>query len=177
MKKEYDIIIIGGGATGFGCAIEAVSRGYKTLLLEANDFGKGTSSKSTKLIHGGLRYLENLDFALVKEGLEERFSFLHNAPHLTHKQSYLIPTRSYFETIKYTIGVKLYEFLSGKYKIGKSYNLNKQQTLKELPNIDDSKLKKSLVYYDGQFDDTRLLISLMKTFETKGGTALNYHQV
>ncbi|QWU99099.1 glycerol-3-phosphate dehydrogenase/oxidase [Francisella salimarina] len=177
MKNEYDIIVIGGGATGFGCAVEAVSRGYKTLLLEAYDFGKGTSSKSTKLIHGGLRYLENFDFALVKEGLEERFSFLHNAPHLTHKQSYLIPTRSYFETIKYTIGVKLYEFLSGKYKIGKSYNLNKQQTLAELPNIDDSKLLKSLVYYDGQFDDTRLLISLMKTFEAKGGTALNYHKV
>ncbi|ABI83470.1 glycerol-3-phosphate dehydrogenase/oxidase [Francisella tularensis] len=177
MKKEYDIIIIGGGATGFGCAIEAVSRGYKTLLLEASDFGKGTSSKSTKLIHGGLRYLENFDFALVKEGLEERFSFLHNAPHLTHKQSYLIPTCSYFETIKYTIGVKLYEFLSGKYKIGKSYNLNKHQTLAELPNIEASKLKKSLVYYDGQFDDTRLLISLMKTFEAKGGVALNYHKV
>ncbi|AJC48607.1 glycerol-3-phosphate dehydrogenase/oxidase [Allofrancisella guangzhouensis] len=177
MENNYDIIIIGGGATGFGCAIEAVSRGYKTLLLEAYDFGKGTSSKSTKLIHGGLRYLENFDFALVKEGLEERFSFLHNAPHLTYKQSYLIPTRSYFETIKYTIGVKLYELLSGKYKIGKGYNLNKRQTLEELPNIEASKLKKSLVYYDGQFDDTRLLISLMKTFESKGGVALNYHKV
>ncbi|QLE78965.1 glycerol-3-phosphate dehydrogenase/oxidase [Francisella sp. Scap27] len=177
MKNNYDIIIIGGGATGFGCAVEAVSRGYKTLLLEAQDFGKGTSSKSTKLIHGGLRYLENFDFALVKEGLEERYSFLHNAPHLTNRQSYLIPTRSYFETIKYTIGVKLYEFLSGKYKIGKSYNLNKKQTLAQLPNIDDSKLMKSLVYYDGQFDDTRLLVSLMKTFESKGGTALNYSKV
>lgn len=177
MDNNYDIIIIGGGATGFGCAVEAVSRGYKTLLLEAQDFGKGTSSKSTKLIHGGLRYLENFDFALVKEGLEERYSFLHNAPHLTSKQSYLIPTRSYFGTIKYTIGVKLYELLSGKYKIGKSYNLSKKQTLTELPNIDDSKLMKSLVYYDGQFDDTRLLISLMKTFEAKGGAALNYSKV
>ena len=176
-ENNYDIIIIGGGATGFGCAIEASSRGYRTLLLEAHDFGKGTSSKSTKLIHGGLRYLENFDFALVKEGLEERFSFLNNAPHLTKKQTYLIPTRSNYETIKYTIGVKLYEFLSGKYKIGKSYNLNKAETLKELPNIDDSKLKKSLVYYDGQFDDTRLLISLMKTFEANGGLALNYHKV
>ncbi len=177
MNNNYDIIIIGGGATGFGCALEAVARGYKTLLLEAQDFGKGTSSKSTKLIHGGLRYLENFDFALVKEGLEERLSFLHNAPHITNKQSYLIPTRSYFETIKYTIGVKLYEFLSGKYKIGKSYNLNKKQTLDALPNIDDSNLMKSLVYYDGQFDDTRLLVSLMKTFESKGGTALNYSKV
>lgn len=176
-NNECDIIIIGGGATGVGCAIEAVSRGYKTLLLEAYDFGKGTSSKSTKLIHGGLRYLENFDFALVKEGLEERFSFINNAPHLAKKQTYLIPTSSYYETLKYTVGVKLYEFLSGKYKIGKSYNLNKKQTLSELPNIDDSRLFKSLVYYDGQFDDTRLLISLIKTFESKGGVALNYHKV
>ncbi|MDE4980177.1 FAD-dependent oxidoreductase, partial [Francisella tularensis subsp. holarctica] len=96
-------------------ASEAVSRGYKTLLLEASEFGKGTSSKSTKFIHGGLRYLENFDFALVKEGLEDSFSFFHNAQHLTHIQSYLIQTCSYYETIKYTIGVKLYEFLSGKY--------------------------------------------------------------
>ncbi len=144
MTTNYDIIIIGGGATGFGCATEAVSRGYKTLLLEAADFGKGTSSKSTKLIHGGLRYLENFDFALVKEGLEERFSFLNNAPHLTKKQTYLIPTQSTIETIKYTIGVKVYEFLSGKYKIGKSYNLSNAETAKELPNIDESKIKKGL---------------------------------
>ncbi|APC96574.1 glycerol-3-phosphate dehydrogenase/oxidase [Francisella frigiditurris] len=177
MSKDFDIIIIGGGATGFGCALEAASRGYETLLLEAYDFGKGTSSKSTKLIHGGLRYLENFDFALVKEGLEERFSFLHNAPHLTKKQTYLIPTRTLYETLKYTVGVKLYEFLSGKYKIGKSYVLNKQETINELENIDDTKLHKGLVYYDGQFDDTRLLVSLMKTFESEGGTALNYHKV
>ncbi len=177
MNNNFDVIIIGGGATGFGCATESVSRGNRTLLLEAYDFGKGTSSKSTKLIHGGLRYLENFDFALVKEGLEERFSFLHNSPHLTNTQSYLIPTRSHFETLKYTIGVKLYEFLSGKYKVGKSYNLNREQTLKALPNINTSKLKKSLVYYDGQFDDTRMLISLMKTFESEGGSALNYKKV
>lgn len=142
---DYDVIIVGGGATGFGCALEAVSRGYKTLLLESHDFGKGTSSKSTKLIHGGLRYLENFDFALVKEGLEERFSFLRIAPHITNKQTYLIPTCSHIETIKYTLGVKMYEFLAGKYNIGKSYVLGKDATVVQLPNIDTSKLKKSLV--------------------------------
>ena len=177
MQDNYDIIIIGGGATGMGCAIEAISRGYKTLLLEAHDFGKGTSSKSTKLIHGGLRYLENFDFALVKEGLEERYSFLENAPHLTNKQEYLIPTKSSYETLKYKIGIKLYEFLSGKYKIGKGTTFSKKETIKHLPNINEQILKKSLTYFDGQFDDTRLLISLVKTFEANGGTALNYHKV
>lgn len=176
-NNNFDIIIIGGGATGMGCAVEASSRGYKTLLLEAYDFGKGTSSKSTKLIHGGLRYLENLDFWLVKEGLEERFSFLKNAPHLTNKQTYLIPIRTVFEGIKYNIGVKLYELLSGKYKIGKCYNLSKKQTLEQLPKIEDSLLRNSLVYYDGRFDDARILVSLMKTFEANGGLALNYHKV
>ena len=177
MQDNYDIIIIGGGATGMGCAIEAISRGYKTLLLEAHDFGKGTSSKSTKLIHGGLRYLENFDFALVKEGLEERYSFLENAPHLTNKQEYLIPTKSSYETLKYKIGIKLYEFLSGKYKIGKGTTFSKKETIKHLPNINEQILKKSLTYFDGQFDDTRLLISLVKTFEANDGTALNYHKV
>ena len=116
---DYDVIIIGGGATGLGTAVEAATRGYKTLLLEGYDYGKGTSSKSTKLIHGGLRYLANMDFSLVKEGLEERYYFLNNAPHLAKKQTYLIPLCNYTEKLKYTIGTRLYDYLSGKLSIGK----------------------------------------------------------
>ena len=91
MTEIYDVAIIGGGSTGLGVAVEAASRGYKTILFESHDFGKGTSSKSTKLVHGGIRYLANFDFKLVKEGLIERYSFINNAPHITKRQPYLIP--------------------------------------------------------------------------------------
>lgn len=174
---DYDVIIIGGGATGLGTAVEAATRGYKTLLLEGYDYGKGTSSKSTKLIHGGLRYLANMDFSLVKEGLEERYYFLNNAPHLAKKQTYLIPLCNYTEKLKYTIGTRLYDYLSGKLSIGKSVNLNKKNTLNEANDFNEHKLIGSIIYYDGQFDDTRMLMSLYKTFIAHGGNALNYHKV
>lgn len=177
MKFDYDIIIIGGGATGLGTAVEAATRGYKTLLLEGYDYGKGTSSKSTKLIHGGLRYLANMDFALVQEGLEERYYFLNNAPHLAKKQTYLIPLRNFKEKIKYTIGTRLYDYLGGKLSIGKSVNLNTKKTLEEAKDFQADKLIGSIVYSDGQFDDTRMLMSLYQTFIAHGGTALNYHKV
>lgn len=177
MKYDYDIIVIGGGATGLGCAVEAASRGYKTLLLEGDDFGKGTSSKSTKLIHGGIRYLANLDFALVKEGLEERYYFLKNAPHLTKKQTYLIPMQNFAEKVKYFIGVSLYDKLAGKLSIGKSRILTKQITLNEAPDLQADIITGGAIYLDGQFDDTRLLITLVKTFQQLGGCALNYHKV
>lgn len=177
MKYDYDILIIGGGATGLGCAVEAASRGYKTLLLEGYDFGKGTSSKSTKLIHGGIRYLANLDFALVKEGLEERYYFLQNAPHLTKKQTYLIPMQNWYEKAKYFIGTSLYDSLAGKLTIGKSRMLSKNQTLNEAKDLNDNIIKGGAIYFDGQFDDTRVLISLVKTFEQLGGVVKNYHSV
>lgn len=174
---NYDIIVIGGGATGLGCAIEAASRGYKTLLLEGNDYGSGTSSKSTKLVHGGIRYLANLDIELVKEGLEERHYFLKNAPHLAHSQSYLIPFQNRWEQLKYWLGVNLYNFLAQNKKLGRSRFFNKQETLAEAPDLAAAKIIGGAVYYDGQFDDTRMLISLVKTLENLGGTALNYHKV
>jgi glycerol-3-phosphate dehydrogenase len=178
-EDNFDIIIIGGGATGLGVAVDAVSRGYKTLLLEAHDFGKGTSSKSTKLVHGGIRYLANLDFALVKEGLEERYYFLKNSPHLASKQTYLVPFYSLWDKFKYYIGIKLYDFLSGELKIGKSKFLSKKETLrlKNAPDLKPEKLIGSAIYYDGQFDDTRLLISLLRTYMQLGGVAYNYHPV
>ena len=174
---EFDVIVIGGGATGLGVAVEAASRGYKTLLLEAYDYGKGTSSKSTKLVHGGIRYLANFDFALVKEGLEERYYFLHNAPHLAHAQSYLIPFHNLYEKLEYHIGIRLYDFLAGKLKIGPSSFLSKAQTLKEAPDLNSAQIAGGGIYYDGQFDDTRMLIALLRTFESLGGAAHNYHCV
>jgi len=177
MTQHFDIIIIGGGATGLGCAVEAASRGYKTLLLEAQDYGSGTSSKSTKLVHGGIRYLANLDFALVKEGLEERYYFLQNAPHLATRQSYLIPLQNLSEKFKYWLGIKLYDFLAGKRKVGFSRFLSKAATLQEANDLNPHKITGGAIYFDGKFDDTRMLITLVKTFEQLGGTALNYHQV
>ena len=177
MTQHFDIIIIGGGATGLGCAVEAASRGYKTLLLEAQDYGSGTSSKSTKLVHGGIRYLANLDFALVKEGLEERYYFLQNAPHLATRQSYLIPLQNLSEKFKYWLGIKLYDFLAGKRTVGFSRFLSKAATLQEAQDLNARKITGGAIYFDGKFDDTRMLITLVKTFEQLGGTALNYHQV
>ncbi len=175
--ENFDIIIVGGGATGLGCALEAATRGYKTLLLEAYDYGSGTSSKSTKLVHGGIRYLANLDFALVKEGLEERFYFLRNAPHLAHTQSYLIPFHNLYEKLEYHIGIRLYDFLAGKLKIGKSRFLSRQETLSEAPDLNPKHINGGGIYYDGQFDDTRMLVALLRTFESLGGVAFNYHRV
>jgi glycerol-3-phosphate dehydrogenase len=177
MTEIYDVAIIGGGSTGLGVAVEAASRGYKTILFESHDFGKGTSSKSTKLVHGGIRYLANFDFKLVKEGLVERYSFINNAPHIAKKQPYLIPFYSYAEKFKYLIGIYVYDFLAGKYKIGKSVFLNQKQTMALAPHLNQNKLIGGAVYYDGQFDDTRMLVTLMKTFESFGGEALNYHRV
>lgn len=176
-SETYDIIVIGGGATGLGIALESASRGYRTLVVEAYDYGKGTSSKSTKLVHGGIRYLANLDFALVKEGLEERYYFINNAPHLAKAQTYLIPFQNVKEKIKYWLGIKIYDSLAGKLKLGKSRFLSKEETLREAPDLASEKIIGGAVYLDGQFDDTRLLITLVKTFETLGGTALNYTKV
>lgn len=175
--QNFDVIVIGGGATGLGVGVESASRGYKTLLLEAYDYGKGTSSKSTKLVHGGIRYLANFDFALVKEGLEERYYFLQNAPHLAHAQSYLIPFHNFYEKLKYYICIRLYDFLAGKLKIGKSSFLSKAETLKESPDLKSDQIAGGGIYYDGQFDDTRMLMALLRTFESLGGIAYNYHCV
>jgi len=171
------VIVIGGGATGLGVAVESITRGYRTLLLEAHDYGKGTSSKSTKLVHGGIRYLANFDISLVKEGLEERFYFLKNAPHLAKKQSFIIPFYHWFEKIKYTIGLGLYDALAKDKKIGKRIFLSKAETLLQLPQLNAKNLIGSAIYGDGQFDDTRMLIALLRTFEQQGGVALNYHSV
>ncbi|MCC2625478.1 MAG: glycerol-3-phosphate dehydrogenase [Burkholderiales bacterium] len=174
---SYDVIIIGGGATGLGVAVEAATRGYSTILFEANDFGSGTSSKSTKLVHGGIRYLENFDFALVKEGLNERATFLNSAPHIAKVQGYLVPFYGLWDKLKYFLGIKLYDFLASGKKLGSSVFLNKKQALKLAPELNPQSLRGGAVYYDGQFDDTRMLITLLRTFLQHGGQAFNYHEI
>ncbi len=173
-NSSFDIIIIGGGATGLGCAIDAVTRGYKTLLIEGCDFAKGTSSKSTKLVHGGVRYLEQGDIKLVREALKERGLLLKNAAHVAHPLEFVIPVYKWWQKYYYGIGLKVYDLLSGKYSIGKSTLLNKQKVLEKLPNVKSEKLSGGVSYFDGQFDDAQLTINMFQTFVRNGGVAINY---
>ncbi|WP_185858679.1 glycerol-3-phosphate dehydrogenase/oxidase [Blattabacterium cuenoti] len=173
----WDIIIIGGGATGLGIALDSASRGYRTLLLEQSDFSKGTSSRSTKLVHGGIRYLSQGNIKLVYEALQERGFLLKNAPHLVKKQKFVIPIFSWKMGILYWTGLKLYEWLSGSLSFGPSKFLSKDEIIKKFPEINTNKLKGGVLYYDGQFDDARLAISLAQTCVQNGGILLNYFQV
>ncbi len=176
-KKSYDFVIIGGGASGVGCAVDAASRGFDVLLLEQSDFGKGTSSRSTKLVHGGVRYLRQGNLSLVREALKERGILQQNAPHLVRTQAFIVPCYSLWEKFFYGSGLKIYNLLSGKYGFGKSRILSKKETLQKLPNIKQKHLKGGIIYYDGQFDDTRLLIDLVKTAVENRANVLNYARV
>lgn len=176
-QTDWDIIIIGGGATGIGCAVDAASRGYEVLLLEQHDFGKGTSSRSTKLVHGGVRYLEQGNISLVMEALKERGILRQNAPHLVEELAFIVPNYEWWEMPFYGIGLKIYNLLSGKYGFGKSQILSKAETLKRLPTIKKEGLRGGVIYFDGQFDDTRLLINLAQTAHQQGATILNYARV
>ena len=175
--KTWDIIVIGGGATGAGIAFDAVSRGYDTLLLEQDDFGKGTSSRSTKLIHGGVRYLAQGDIVLVLEALQERGRILKNAPHIATDQQFIVPVYGVWDALKYTTGLKFYDLLAGRLSLGKSRFISRQETLKCLPNLNGNGLKGGVIYHDGQFDDSRLLISLIQSLNEKGGIGINYCRV
>jgi glycerol-3-phosphate dehydrogenase len=170
----WDIVIIGGGATGLGAAVDAASRGYKTLLVEQYDFSKGTSSRSTKLVHGGVRYLEQGNLKLVKEALRERGYLLQNAPHLTSVQPFIVPVYSWWQKWYYAGGLKIYDLLSGKLSLGKTQVLSQQQTIDALPAIDPEKLVGGILYFDGQFDDSRLCTDLAATAATHGATVINY---
>ena len=176
-RKIWDFIIIGGGATGIGCAVDAASRGFDVLLLEQSDFGKGTSSRSTKLIHGGVRYLAQGNISLVREALRERSVLLKNAPHLVSKQAFVIPVYSYWDKFFYGTGLKTYNLLSGKNAFGKSRILSKKETVKRLPNVRRENLEGGIIYFDGQFDDARLLINLAQTAAENGAALLNYARV
>ncbi len=174
---RWDIVVVGGGATGVGVAIDAATRGYGVLLLEQNDFGKGTSSRSTKLVHGGVRYLEQGNISLVMEALRERGLLLRNAPHLVHDRAFVVPNYDWWEAPFYGIGLKVYNLLAGKYGFGASRILSKEETLERLPTINTEGLRGGVIYFDGQFDDSRLLINMAATAWEQGATLLNYVQV
>ena len=174
---QWDVIIIGGGATGLGTAVDAASRGLKTLLLEQSDFSQGTSSRSTKLIHGGVRYLAQGNIKLVYEGLRERWRLMQNAPHLVKPLSFVIPCYTWFSLVVYLIGLKLYDWLSGKYSIGPSERLTRKEVIEAMNGIRSRGLVGGVRYYDGQFDDSRLAISLAQTCASNRGVLLNYMKV
>src|SRR4051812_35225258 len=173
----WDIVIIGGGATGIGIAVDAAMRGYDVLLLEREDFGKGTSSRSTKLVHGGVRYLQQGNISLVMEALKERGILRQNAPHLVHDLSFVVPNYVWWEAPFYGIGMKVYDMLAGRYGFGKSRLLSKEDVLERIPTLEQDGLRGGVLYYDGQFDDSRLLIDLARTADQQGATMLNYARV
>src|SRR5690554_4503207 len=176
-SNDWDIIVIGGGATGLGCAVDAASRGFKTLLLEQVDFAKGTSSRSTKLVHGGVRYLQQGDVSLVLEALKERGLMFKNAPHLVTNQSFVIPTYDWWGGPFYTVGLKVYDLMAGKLGLGPSKHLSREEAILALPTVEQEGLKGGVIYQDGQFDDSRMAISLALTAVDYGATVLNYCKV
>jgi glycerol-3-phosphate dehydrogenase len=175
--ERWDVIVIGGGATGLGTALEAAARGYRTLLLEQHDFAKGTSSRSTKLVHGGVRYLQQGNVSLVMEALKERGRLLANAPHVARNLPFIVPVYDWWEGPFYGVGMKLYDLLAGKLGLGPSKVLTREQTLAMLPNVESKGLRNGVIYYDGQFDDARLAVNLAQTIAERGGVPLNYVRV
>lgn len=176
-STTWDVIVIGGGATGLGTALESASRGHRTVLVEAADFAKGTSSRSTKLVHGGVRYLRQGQFRMVRESLLERTRLLHNAPHVVHSLGFVLPTYSLGMDWYYYAGLKAYDLLGGSSEFPGAQRLSRGQTLEALPPLRPERLRGGVLYSDGQFDDTRLAISLLRTFIDQGGVAVNYAPV
>jgi glycerol-3-phosphate dehydrogenase len=171
------MVVIGGGATGVGIAVDGASRGYSVCLLEQSDFGKGTSSRSTKLVHGGVRYLQQGNISLVMEALKERGILRQNAPHLVHDLAFVVPNYVWWEAPFYGIGMKVYDMLAGRFGFAKSRLLSKDEVLKRIPTLERTGLRGGVLYYDGQFDDSRLLIHLAQTAEQQGAILLNYARV
>lgn len=173
----WDIIIIGGGATGLGTVLDAASRGYKVLLVEQSDLGKGTSSRSTKLAHGGVRYLQQGNISLVLEALKERGIMRRNAPHLVKDLEFVVPVYDWWEGPFYGVGLKLYDLLAGKEGLGPSQFLSKEEVLEKIPTVEQEGLRGGIIYHDGQFDDARMLINLAQTALEQGATVANYMKV
>jgi glycerol-3-phosphate dehydrogenase len=176
-RETFDILVIGGGASGLGVAVDAASRGYRTLLLEAHDFAKGTSSRSTKLVHGGVRYLEQLNFSLVTEALRERGLLYRNAPHLVSNLGFVVPRYRWWQGPFYGIGLKLYDALAGDLNLAKSRSLDRDATIAAIPNVEQEDLIGGTMYHDAQFDDARMAIHLARTAADHGAVLINYMEV
>ncbi len=175
--QEWDFCVIGGGATGLGVAVDAASRGFSVLLLEQYDFAKGTSSRATKLVHGGVRYLQQGNIKLVTEALHERGILRRNAPHLVKDQCFVVPNYKWWEGPYYGIGLKVYDWMAGSLGLGPSRRLSRKETLELAPTLNTEGLRGGVLYYDGQFDDARLAIHLARTAAREGGILLNYCRV
>lgn len=173
----FDLLVIGGGATGLGVALDAASRGYSVALVERADFSSGTSSRSTKLVHGGVRYLKQGNIRLVRDALRERGRLLHNAPHLVHNLPFVIPIYQRFDFLMYGAGLKMYDALAGRYSLGPSLLLSRAETIDRLPTIDPQGLLGGVLYHDGQFDDARLAVTLARTAVAHGATVINRCEV
>jgi glycerol-3-phosphate dehydrogenase len=172
--EPWDVVVAGGGATGLGTALDAAARGYRTLLLEGADFAKGTSSRSTKLVHGGVRYLAQGNIHLVREALRERGLLRRNAPHLVHDMGFVIPAYKWWWKPFYGIGLSMYDLLAGKLGFGHCKVLSKEQVLAHTPTLKREGLYGGVLYHDGQFDDARLAVTLLQTLFDQGGAAINY---
>ncbi len=173
-SEPFDLVIVGGGATGVGTAVDAASRGYRVLLLEQDDFGKGTSSRSTKLVHGGVRYLQQGNVSLVMEALRERGILLQNAPHLVRDQAFVVPNYAWWEAPFYGIGMKVYDGLARRYGFGRSRRLSSEEVRARIPTVEEEGLRGGVLYHDGQFDDARLLVNLVQTAARQGAKLLNH---
>jgi len=170
----FDVIVIGGGASGLGAALDAAARGHSVALFEQADFAKGTSSRSTKLVHGGVRYLQQGNISLVLEALRERGRLSENAPHLVRSQAFVIPNYSWWQGPFYGIGMKVYDQLAGKLGLAPSRHLSKSETVEMIPTIETESLVGGVIYHDGQFDDSRLAVNLAQTAEELGACMVNY---
>jgi glycerol-3-phosphate dehydrogenase len=176
-SEPWDLLVVGGGATGLGTAIDAAARGYRTLLLEQSDFAKGTSSRSTKLVHGGVRYLRQGNVGLVLEALRERGRLRQNAPHLVRDLPFVVPNYDWWEAPFYGVGLRFYDLLAGKHGFGHSQNLSREEVLERLPTLETRGLRGGVIYYDGQFDDARLAVDMARTAADLGGAVANYVRV
>ncbi|MDP2405178.1 MAG: glycerol-3-phosphate dehydrogenase/oxidase [Hydrogenophaga sp.] len=176
-KTLFDLAVVGGGATGLGVALDAALRGFSVVLLESHDFAGGTSSRSTKLLHGGVRYLAQGNVALVREALAERATVLRIAPHLAQPLPFVMPSYGWWQTPFYGVGLKLYDLMAGRAGLGRTAFLNRRQTLEALPGVNPQGLHGGVQYWDGQFDDARLALALARTAEAAGALVLNYTPV
>ncbi|MGE9295512.1 MAG: FAD-dependent oxidoreductase [Puniceicoccales bacterium] len=172
--KPFDFVVIGGGATGLGCAVDAAARGHSVALIEQADFAKATSSRSTKLVHGGVRYLKQGNISLVLEALKERGRLCQNAPHLVSHQAFIVPNYSWWEGPFYGIGMKVYDMLAGNLGLEPSKHLSRDETLERIPTLETIGLQSGVIYYDGHFDDARLAVNLAQTIFDRNGIAVNY---